>query len=344
MFGLAIEKGNGTADRRLQYMSRLTAVLHDGDGIAADIACGDVASPAAETGPVDGVRTHGNRLEEAARQIAEALSWTLSEGVQEIGKQAAKDQARLDSTTETLAGLSAEFGQIKTQLAGLQETVESQTPQWSGLNATLALFDNRLRRGETDLLGAEERIVELSTGQVRNELQIQTCALAIASLEARLTGLGERFNETDQRLDQHAEVACRLRSVCERLEQVQASLDARLGPQEQTIRELQTEVRRRGGLMDGLLGSLRSLEGRREHRYLLDKPVKIGPAGPGETAIAGRVVNAAKGGLGLTLDAPAAVNSELRVDTGDEALCGQVVYCNPAGNGYAVGVKLAAAS
>lgn len=377
MFGLAVEKRNETEERRSEYVSRLTAVLSDSDGIGVDCivdtelsqvdpppsperADGDLASPAPEAGtislaknsvpfaaPVDGgqdapTKVNGNRLEEAARQIAEALSSTLYDGVRDIRKHAARDQAKLENTAETLAGLVSEFRQVKTELTGVQEAVESQNRQRSDLDSTFALFDNRLGRGEAELLGAQDRIAGFSATQAENARQFQACAQAVAASEARLIGLDERLNEVDFRLEEQKAAAGGQKSICEQLEQAQTSLDVRLVSQERTIQELKAEVQRRGSLLDGLLRSLRSLEGRRDSRHAYDKPVRVGVAGLEELAIAGRVVNASESGLGLTLEAPASVGSELQVDLGNKVLCGKVVHCSPIENGYTVGLKLAA--
>jgi hypothetical protein len=186
MFGSAIKKRDGKEERRSEHMRRLTMLLSDSDRVGAgcildaEIGQEDLTLPAAEdsvpsAGPVDGgqdapVSVNGNRFEEAAWQASEALSRTLSEGVPDVREQAARDQAELGNVAETLAGLVSEFRQVKTELAAIQKAVESQTQQWSELNATLALFDNRLRHGEAELLQA------------------------VASSEARLIGLGERFS------------------------------------------------------------------------------------------------------------------------------------------------------
>ncbi len=106
------------------------------------------------------------------------------------------------------------------------------------------------------------------------------------------------------RAQEQVEVTSRLGSLIERLEQSLPSIEARLDSQERSLCALQTEVRHCGALIDGLVGSLRSLDARKEPRYAFDKAVRV-LVGEEQAALSARVVNASDCGLGLVSGAPA---------------------------------------
>jgi CTP-dependent riboflavin kinase len=81
---------------------------------------------------------------------------------------------------------------------------------------------------------------------------------------------------------------------------------------------------------------------RRETRFPSDKAVKVVVCGEQEAVVGGRIVNASENGLGLTQETPTQVGSQVRIDVDDMVLAGEVVHCQGQGNGYAVGLRLAA--
>ena len=197
---------------------------------------------------------------------------------------------------------------------------------------------------------AAERIAEALAGMVtsaskdlqsRTDLlldQVQGCVRHIATLDARVRELISRVDTMDAGSRFQTEATDRLTELCDRLEKAVQLLNERQASQDRTNQSLRDEIRQGGGLLDRLVGTLRGIDLRKEPRVVTEEAVKVIVPGEPEAAIAGTVVNASQTGLGLILNAPVPVGSEIHLEVDGALLSGRVSYCRSQGNGYAAGL------
>jgi hypothetical protein len=198
---------------------------------------------------------------------------------------------------------------------------------------------------------AAERIAEALTGmvssaskdlQTRTDLlldQVQGCTRHLATLDARVRELITRMDIMDAGSRYQTQAADHLTELCGRLEKAVQVLSERQAAQDRTNQALRNEVRQGGGLLDRLVGTLRGIDLRKEERVITEEAVKVFIPGDPEVVIAGTVVNASQTGLGLILELPVPVGSEIRLDVDGALLSGKVSYCRSEAGRYSAGLN-----
>ncbi len=83
-----------------------------------------------------------------------------------------------------------------------------------------------------------------------------------------------------------------------------------------------------------------SMELRSQPRLETDEPVQVTVLGESETKFLGRITNYSSRGLGLLADRPAPQGAAVKVEWGDTLLLGEVCYCHPEGEGFAIGLDV----
>jgi hypothetical protein len=79
---------------------------------------------------------------------------------------------------------------------------------------------------------------------------------------------------------------------------------------------------------------------RSQLRLEADEPVHVTVLGECEAQLLGRITNYAANGMGLEIDAPVAIGAAVKVEWSNTILLGEVCYCRPAGEGFAIGLRL----
>jgi hypothetical protein len=82
------------------------------------------------------------------------------------------------------------------------------------------------------------------------------------------------------------------------------------------------------------------MELRSQPRLEIDEPVHVTVLGESETRFLGRIANYSGNGIGLFAEGPALEGSALKVEWRDTLLLGEVRYCRPEGEGYAIGLDV----
>ena len=82
------------------------------------------------------------------------------------------------------------------------------------------------------------------------------------------------------------------------------------------------------------------MELRSQPRLEIDEPVHVTVLGESETRFLGRIINYSGNGLGLFAERPAAEGAALKVEWRDTLLLGEVCYCRPEGDGFAIGLDV----
>ena len=83
-----------------------------------------------------------------------------------------------------------------------------------------------------------------------------------------------------------------------------------------------------------------SMELRSQPRLETDEPVHVTVLGESETKFLGRITNYSSRGLGLLAEQPAPQGAAVKVEWGDTLLLGEVCYCHPEGEGFAIGLDV----
>ncbi len=370
MFGLAIAPKNGDEVRRTAFAGRLALAL-DGES-ESSAARTAMDEPSSTESPLNSLRTctscespipdaefrglsehsaspayaverepdkflnpNGNRIEQACKSVADLLVGAATHAAEDLRRQAASDRAKLEATAESTSRISLEIDQVRTALALLSPRVESLAQGEAELCRKLAALDDRFRPEEELSQHAQELMDKFLIAQEEGNQRLLACTLSTSDLQARALASGERLDALSGGVQAQVEANVRLASLC-------AKLEARLASQEQTIQALTAELRQRGRLVERLLGMWRSLDLRGEARFSSDKAVKVVLCGEQEAVVDGRIVDGSENGLGLLVEAPTPVGSEVRIDVDGTVLSGQVVHCRPQRDGYAVGLRLAA--
>ena len=377
MLGFAIDSKNNFEPRKNPRLDRLSMAIAWNDGTAAGRSVADAPgsegsvpntpqastsceSPVTDVGfqilgghppsPLETVERKQDKsfspnetyIEKAAKQIVDVLMGTVSCAMEELRPQVANDHAKLEATADNVIRISEGIQQVKSVVAALSPQVESLGREEATLRNSLTVIDERLTREETARQWTQDRLTELSTTQEAGARQVQACTETVSKLEAMVLNLGTRLEALDGTMHAQTEVAARLNSLCGNLEQAHQSLVKRLDSQDQAIRVLRTEVRKRGALLDRFLASFRNLDLRREDRFPVDKTVQVVVTGETEAIIPGRIVNASENGLGLMLETPAAVGSEVRIEVGGKLVSGMISHCKSQGDAYSAGLMLTA--
>jgi hypothetical protein len=279
-------------------------------------------------------------LEHAAKQIANTLVGTLGRAIQDVHRQVSTDHTKLASTDEAVLRLSTEISGVNTTVLTLSARAEATALEQVGMASRLSEIDGRMTGQEQGSMQMRERLDSLFTGQEATTKQVEACAGTLSTLEARVLQLCERLEGLDAGLQSQIATSARLTALCEKLDQFHQSLAARVDSHGDMIHLLRSEVRQPIGMVERVLGSLRSLDLRKENRFPVDESAQITIEGEPETVIAGRVIDASESGLGLLLDTPLGCANKIRVDVNNRSLTGSVSYCLPKGDKHAVGVKL----
>lgn len=79
---------------------------------------------------------------------------------------------------------------------------------------------------------------------------------------------------------------------------------------------------------------------RSQQRLEADDPVHVTVLGECETKILGHVTNYSSKGIGLTISARVSVGAAVKVEWSNTLLLGEVCYCRPVGDGFAIGLQL----
>jgi len=82
------------------------------------------------------------------------------------------------------------------------------------------------------------------------------------------------------------------------------------------------------------------MELRSQLRSEIDEPVHVTVLGESETRFLGRITDYSSHGMGLTAEQTAPLGSALKVEWRDTLLLGEVRYCQPKGEGYAIGLDV----
>jgi hypothetical protein len=79
---------------------------------------------------------------------------------------------------------------------------------------------------------------------------------------------------------------------------------------------------------------------RSQLRLEIDEPVHVTVLGECETKLLGRVTNYSDYGMGLLIDREVPLGVVVRVEWSQTLLLGEVCYCRPEGEGFAIGLQL----
>jgi hypothetical protein len=79
---------------------------------------------------------------------------------------------------------------------------------------------------------------------------------------------------------------------------------------------------------------------RSQLRLEADEPVHVTVLGECETKLLGRITNYSAHGMGLVIYSPVSIGAAVKVEWSNTLLLGEVCYCQPAGEGYAIGLQL----
>lgn len=82
------------------------------------------------------------------------------------------------------------------------------------------------------------------------------------------------------------------------------------------------------------------MDRRQEPRFETDQPAMVTLLGEGRFTRPGVIKNVSGRGMRVELDAPLPLNAAVRVDARDMMLLGEVCYCEPDGQAYALGIML----
>ena len=265
-------------------------------------------------------------------RLQQALAQILSEAHDRV-------ESDLTATKAGLEQLSADVRKVESQLIDVGTEVRSAVQHGSETHSALAVLDKRSCRVESDLQVVQDRVLSLTTFRSASEEQAQNISSRLASVATQVTALALAVERFDKSLQSYGLTAGGVSSLCERVVESQASLDARLAEHATAIEQLRADVAHRGSLMDNLFNSLRSLEGRRESRQDFARDVKVVMVDEAEASISGRVVDVSDSGLGVRLESSVPVGSRLRLDVGGSELVGEVAYCRKQGPSHRVGLK-----
>jgi hypothetical protein len=79
---------------------------------------------------------------------------------------------------------------------------------------------------------------------------------------------------------------------------------------------------------------------RSQLRWEINEPVHVTVLGECETKFLGRITNYSGRGIGLLADQAAPLGSALKLESGHTLLLGEVRYCHPEGDSFAIGLDL----
>jgi len=356
------------AERRSRYLSHVTEVLSSSGECAADDSQvdqpeSDEAVPGAfllpSPPPSDYEAMQGGgslrpptalertqddrpqaepRIPNGVRQIADALAGMLWEAIQELSRQAGYDTLQLMNTAERMSCISTEILKIRSDLEVLSSSTHMLEGRDDELRSELTSLQNRTSLESTS---TRQHLHNVLTAQEQTTQAIHASSGVTSDLQSRILKVSEGIRALDQNLRAQAEETVRLNSSCTRLELAYEGLKQRLYAQDEAIEAVRAEVRQPRGLMDRLLGSLRTLDMRREPRLPCDRAVQVFVSGEGAEAVPGRIIDASTHGLGLVMSQAVRVGSEVRVDLEGTLLSGRVTRCESRGTEYVVGVHLA---
>ena len=79
---------------------------------------------------------------------------------------------------------------------------------------------------------------------------------------------------------------------------------------------------------------------RSQLRLEADEPVHVTVLGECEAQLLGRITNYSTNGMALVIDARVSVGTAVKVEWSNTLLLGEVCYCRPVKEGYAIGLLL----
>jgi hypothetical protein len=79
---------------------------------------------------------------------------------------------------------------------------------------------------------------------------------------------------------------------------------------------------------------------RSQLRLEADEPVHVTVLGECEAHLLGRITNYSPNGMGLVIDTSVSIGAAVKVEWSNTLLLGEVCYCRPAGEGFAIGLLL----
>jgi hypothetical protein len=82
------------------------------------------------------------------------------------------------------------------------------------------------------------------------------------------------------------------------------------------------------------------MDSRSQPRLETDEPVHVTVLGECDTKFLGRITNSSTRGIGLVVDRRVLLGSAVKVEWGHTLLLGEVRYCRPEGDGFAIGLDL----
>ena len=82
------------------------------------------------------------------------------------------------------------------------------------------------------------------------------------------------------------------------------------------------------------------MDSRSQPRLEIDEPVHVTVLGECDTKFLGRITNSSTRGIGLVIDRRVPLGSAVKVEWGNTLLLGEIRYCRPEGDGFAIGLDL----
>jgi hypothetical protein len=79
---------------------------------------------------------------------------------------------------------------------------------------------------------------------------------------------------------------------------------------------------------------------RSQLRLEADEPVHVTVLGECEAQLLGRITNYSANGMGLEIDTEVSIGAAVKVEWSNTLLLGEVCYCRPTEEGYAIGLRL----
>ncbi|MFB3778885.1 MAG: PilZ domain-containing protein [Bryobacteraceae bacterium] len=308
-------------------------------GWSSDPLCDGAAL--ATPGPVNGGfssqhHSDGLDLGDATKRIADALQGALAHVERAVFDRADSDRSATKATFDQLSGEVREFGR---QLSEVRAEVKSAAQYESETRSMLAVRDERLSQLESELRAAQDSVVTLTDARRAMEERTQELSNLLATMETRITALTQTVEGLDKSLQSYGEAARGTSDLCERVVDTQESLNARLDEHSATIEQLTADAAHRGKLIDNLVSSLRTLDGRRGSRQVVNREVRVVTIDEKEVSIGGVVVDVSDSGLGVRLAAPVPMHSRLRLDIEGTRIVGEVAYCRKQGALHRIGLK-----
>ena len=297
------------------------------------------SEPAAITGVQD-TSTSDPRLEQSVRRVANSLTGTIIETVLTLERHAAAERANVGQTAQSAVRALEEIQQWRADFtSGLESKLESLAMQLAELRSMVCSAQDHLGRHETSVVRIEGRFTELETAQNSGEELTTSLRAALTEAAEKRESLEDRLTAAEKQSLAQTQELNHLRLACDRIDRACSSSKQLILAQEAAIERLEQASASSHGLVGRFLTALRSVDLRGDPRISLSSEmVKVILPGDQDVATRAFVQDVSRNGMGLTLEVPVEVGSELRVEVGDREIVGKVCHCRASGSEYAVGL------